>query len=265
MKHIIAVFMFFLILIAALIFNSASSSASDHGMVDNVKQIVVTAPDSLQLHGWLHQSAFEREAPLIVLLPMMAKTHDSYDPFIAALEKYLKDDPYTGMNPPHYLALDLRGHGLSQRSDTGLVKYDQMKVDDFAKVPGDVALMIENLMADDEIKVDSTEIYLIGASIGANSAALATEQINYAAKLVLLSPGDDYRGLKPTPAIEAFNGKTLIFASVDDRYAAQSSNNISLAKAERCKLELFAGHDHGTNIINNDPAAMTKLIEWLMR
>ncbi len=265
MKQIIAIFMFFIVLIAALIVNSASGSASDQGQIGEVEQVVITAPDSLELHSWLHKSSYEREAPLIVLLPMMAKTHDSYDQFISALNKYLENNPYAPMHPPHYLALDLRGHGMSQTNASEQIVYGDMTADDFAKVPADVALMIKSVVANKEIKIDLGEIYLIGASIGANSAAMVTELVDNIAKVVLLSPGDDYRGLKPTSALKAFGGKTLIFAAVEDRYSAQSSNNMALTKTERCKLELFGGHDHGTNIINNDPEAMSKLIEWLMR
>jgi len=264
-RKVVAVFLFLLVLIGALIFNSASSSASGSEIEKDPQRIKVKAADGLGLNGWLIPNSADSGAPLIVMLPMMGHDHTSYDQFIEAFMKRVADDSTQAILMPHLLSLDLRGHGKSTECDTGEVDYDQMRAGDFAHIPSDVDLMIKAVLAKEELKIDSGEICLIGASIGANGAVLTTEIVKNVAKLVLLSPGDDYRGLKPMEALKGFTGKTLIFASVDDTYSAQSANNMSLAKPSRCKLELFAGQDHGTNIIAENPEAMSEMIEWLLR
>ena len=82
-------------------------------------------------------------------------------------------------------------------------------------------------------------------------------------KVALLSPGEDYRGLKPAEALKKFKGRILIFACEDDKYSAASSRKLAAMNEEHCTLHIFRGPDHGTDIINHNPEAMRVLVDWL--
>jgi hypothetical protein len=104
---------------------------------------------------------------------------------------------------------------------------------------------------------------VVGASIGANTAIMITEQIPEIKKVVMLSPGQEYVGLKPEPALMAFEGDVAIYASMEDRYSYSSSKMMAKKKKDRCIFEEFYGDEHGTNIINNYPEAMKMMVDWL--
>ncbi len=231
------------------------------------EQTCITS-DGLLLHAWLGVSSGSNKPspgkhPLFLLLPMMGKSHDSYKSFINELSYFLQSDTLYQKQPlPYLLSFDLRGHGKSTSLNNNTISYRSMSHEDFAKMPQDVAEMTRQVIADTSLHIDTNNIVAIGASIGANTAIMLTRLLPGITKVVMLSPGIDYRGLRPAQALKAFTGRSLIFVSKRDTYSASSSQKLS-AVNRRCQLNVFDGKNHGTNIINNNSEAMNKLLRWL--
>ncbi|MCK4372729.1 MAG: hypothetical protein KAW61_06255, partial [candidate division Zixibacteria bacterium] len=115
-----------------------------------------------------------------------------------------------------------------------------------------------------QVGKDESGFFVIGASIGANTARMVSELLPSVSKVALLSPGEDYRGLQPAEALKKFKGDILIFACEDDKYSAASSRKLAAMNEEHCTLHIFEGSDHGTDIINNRRLeAMRILVDWL--
>ncbi|MBU0984576.1 MAG: alpha/beta hydrolase fold domain-containing protein [candidate division Zixibacteria bacterium] len=224
------------------------------------REVTLTAPDGLVLHGWLSGRPSEGPVPLIVALPMRGRTHTSYDQLTVELVGRCRRD---SLALPYLLKLDLRGHGKSVAGDSILVDYRDMSNDEYCKIPGDVAEMIRLVLADETLKIDTSRIAVVGASIGANSAVMVTEHFAPIHRVVMLSPGADYRGLAPSPALEKYAGKVLIYAGQQDQYSYQSSTALAAMDPERISLKVFGNGDHGTTIINNDKDAMTYMLDWI--
>lgn len=134
------------------------------------------------------------------------------------------------------LAIDLRGHGES----TG--NYQDYTDEDFKKMRQDIETSTKYLK---EKNPDAT-INIIGASIGANLAQ------NYAAenkhhKIVLLSPGLNYKGIELT--IKKTNSLTIV--SKEDTYSYESVKKIQekIPEQEYIYLE---NHGHGTNMLSEE-------------
>lgn len=156
---------------------------------------------------------------------------------------------------PNWQIFDLRGHGASV--DRGKVKldYQTMTESDFIKYPQDISGALKG----------KTGLTVIGASVGANTAAMLTEQMSGIDQLVLLSPGMNYRGLEPADAIMTFKGKILLVASSGDEYSYNSVREMASLNPDHCTLMIFEGDAHGTDIINDNPAAMRALVDWLLK
>lgn len=106
-----------------------------------------------------------------------------------------------------YLAIDLRGHGESQGE---WVNFDS---DDFKNMIYDVKI------AGKFLKERGVQIKgIVGANIGAN-LALKYAKLWDIDKLVLLSPGINYRGVVIINDMVNYTGDVLVIAAIDDSYS----------------------------------------------
>ncbi len=114
--------------------------------------------------------------------------------------------------------------------------------------------------ARDYLKKDS--IFIIGSSIGANLAlnyAMADESV---AGIVLLSPGEDYRGVKTFDAMKRYNRAVLIVASRDDVQSFGASKQLyNLSRGEK-EIKLYEDAGHGTNMFSK-PDLADSIIDWM--
>ena len=143
------------------------------------------------------------------------------------------------------LAIDLRGHGSS-----GL-NWEDFSEDDFKNMLLDVD-EAKNFLEYEGYK----EIYIVGASIGANLAVNSYDK-TFVKKVVLLSPGISYRNI----VFEEKNldSNVLIVSSKDDIKSYKFSRNLPKAKL----LEFDSG-GHGTDLLFNHPELNSKIFEFLI-
>lgn len=178
---------------------------------------------------------FEGKGPAVLLVHMLNNNKTSWAGFSEKLNK-------AGFST---MAIDLRGHGESERSWTTFGEQD------FKKMGNDL------IAASDYLKQQNVSLVaVIGASIGANLA------LNFALKqdvkaIVMLSPGLDYRGIK-TDIIKEVKQPVLILSSKGDTYSAQSSQALHQTHGT---LKLLEGDAHGTRLL--DDKLMEDIISWL--
>jgi len=250
-----------LIVVAAFLAAATSILGGELGPVTVEKTLILD--DSLELWSELTRGLNQERQPLMVLLPMMAHDRASFQPFIRALLQHAAQDTLRP-HVPAILNLDLRGHGRSVWKGRTAISFDSMSNEEFRKIPGDVAALVAHLSQDTTLTVDWNNITVIGASIGANSAALLTTQLTGIRRIVLLSPGLSYRGLEPEAALRAFTGKVLVYSSKGDEYSRDSSQKLAETTKTQVTLKWFGADQHGTDIINEDPAAMADLVTWIL-
>jgi pimeloyl-ACP methyl ester carboxylesterase len=258
MKRIVAVFIAVLLLIGILIVNAADKSIVK---IPDPQEYQITLTDGLILHTWMYPSIGTKPAPLMLLLPMMAHTHTSYEPFIDALYQRAHSD--STYRVPAIMSFDLRGHGLSTDAGKKKYSYDSMTKAEFTMIPVDIEQALAFILADSTHKLNGKDITVIGASIGANSAIMTTRLTAGITKVVMLSPGENYRDLAPGESVKQFEGPILVFAGAEDTYSAESSRKLAEFNPTHSRLMVFEGPDHGTDIINNSDKAMQSLVDWL--
>jgi pimeloyl-ACP methyl ester carboxylesterase len=186
---------------------------------------------------------------------MMGHTTDSYyllKDSLAAISRRIDSVHFT---LPTWRIFDLRGHGCSVRRGKSTLNYESMSDSEFAKYPTDIADALRG----------TTDLTIIGASIGANTAALLTTEMPSIKRIILLSPGLNYKGLEPADAIMTFKGEVLLVASSGDEYSYKSVREMASLNPDHCTLMIFDGDAHGTDIINDNPAAMRALIDWILK
>ncbi|MCK5125940.1 MAG: alpha/beta hydrolase [candidate division Zixibacteria bacterium] len=244
----------FILKSAGIIENSANASDDIH--------LTFETKDKLILHGWkteaVADSAGLTKPGLALLLPMMSKTHLSYEPF----REQLNEIGYTT------IVFDMRGHGLSVSRGEQTLSYSEMLPEEFVKMPADIESFFLDFKTNNPDTYNYNDVIVIGSSIGANTAGILLEK-SWLSRSVLLSPGKDYRSLIPgTVMISETNPPTkpvYIAAAVDDTYSAQSSQWLFENYSGLKVFKKYPGKDHGTNILLNVDKADVELLEWLKK
>jgi alpha-beta hydrolase superfamily lysophospholipase len=206
------------------------------------RPVSVPTPDGLVLSGSLYEAS-SRPAPAVVLVHMLGRSKEEWMPFAERLQS-------VGITA---LAIDLRGHGHSQGNATEL-----------PMMVGDVQAAIGWLSARPGTQV--TGIGMVGASLGANLAAMAAADLPLVRVVALLSPSLDYRGVRlDTSVMRKLDDRRLwLAASTEDPYALRTLRELVGDDTSR-EQHLSQVRAHGTALIAADQDLARGLVDWLQR
>ena len=182
-------------------------------------------------------------APVILLLHMLNSNRGAYDPLIPDL----RDAGYALLN------IDLRGHGASGGAR------------DWAAAINDVVTGWSGWLAEND-HISERGIAIIGGSIGANVALISCAEIEICRGAVALSPGLDYRGVKPESALVAglADRSALLVASQNDPSSAEAIRQMFLKAGGDVSARMYRGRAHGTRLFDSEYASVSRLIlGWL--
>ena len=156
-------------------------------LVSTKHKIEFVTRDKFILVGDLYLASQETNKPLIVLLHSFSLNAKTWTDMAESLR-------VKGYN---VLAMDLRGHGRSLYNENLKIKSRfYYKNDTWAKLPKDVIDSVKYVKANYP-KVNCDDLVLVGADIGAASAAIASMSFKKTPKkLVLISPMLEFKGLR---------------------------------------------------------------------
>jgi dienelactone hydrolase len=156
------------------------------------------------------------------------------------------------------LAIDLRGHGVSGPLPDGT------DLQQLLPMVADVKAARFYLASRRE--VTPNRIGIAGASIGADLAILVAAADPAVRSLVLLSPGIDYRGLRPDAAMKKYGDRpAMLVASQEDTYATGSARQLAASGPGIRDLRILNGAGHGPNILARQPDVIGALVDWFRR
>jgi len=223
-----------------------------------MQKVVLETKDGVKIVGDYYDLNQNKRG--VLLLHMMPANRKSWWDFALKLE----DSKF------QVLAIDLRGHGESEGGPDG---YQNFKDEEHQKSILDIQAGIEFFEALDILPQD---IALVGASIGANLALKYASENKDFKNIVLLSPGLNYRGIKPLEFINNLlpHQRIFIATSEDDimkngRKNSEEATEIfkSIPHYIEKKLIIYKSAGHGTNMfdnhLENEPDLCSEIINWL--
>ena len=218
---------------AALLLAPRMSSAAG-------RPVAFQAADGVPLAGMLYEAS-QRPAPAVVLVHMLGRSKDEWSPLAERLQG----------NGVTALAIDLRGHGHSAGNGAEL-----------PLMVGDVQAAIRWLSGRGPVR--PAALALVGASLGANLAALAAADEPAVRALALLSPSLDYRGLRLEAAlVRKLAGRAVwLAASTEDPYALRTVKDLTTENAS-FQQRLSTVRAQGTALLAADPDLSRALVDWL--
>ncbi len=200
---------------------------------------------------WYEPSS--RPAPAVILVHMLHRSRRDWDGFAHRLAG-------AGIGA---LAVDLRGHGESQRYPLADLQGTESHGDaGYAALVGDVRAARRYLAS----RPDVLRVGIAGASLGANLAVLAAATDGTVSSVAALSPSLDYRGLRIEPAIKKIAGRpVLLVASSDDAYATRSARELQKVGGPAREVIILDSAGHGTAMLSRDGSLAGMLVDWFRR
>ncbi|HZX20661.1 MAG TPA: alpha/beta fold hydrolase [archaeon] len=211
------------------------------GEVIQVEKVTFTTEDGFKISG----NFSKKEKDAVLMMHILNSNKSAYDHFA----QKLNDANYTT------LAIDLRGHGESLDQNGVKRRWDSFSDQDFRDMVID-AFAAKRFLEQNGFKLK----YVVGASIGANTALNFSAEEPSIKKIVLLSPGLEYKGITTQDSAKITGAEVLIVASDEDAYSFGSSKNLDtlIANSEFIGLR-NAGH--GTMMLSGNQLEK-QIIEW---
>jgi pimeloyl-ACP methyl ester carboxylesterase len=209
--------------------------------------IAFTTEDGYDLHGDFYTGSADK--PYLVLVHGMNEDRKAY----RTLARELHAKGYG------IVSYDSRGFGQSKVRNGVIVEVISQQ--DIQKGGLDIKAALGAL---ESRGLTSKGVILVGASVGANIAAVYAVNDTRVIDIVLLSPGDDYQGVEPLSAISKYSGGILFVAFKGDDLAYQSCN-MFYSNATKAKVKNFFYKDglyHGTgDLVASD--LRSKIVAWI--
>ncbi|HEY3384807.1 MAG TPA: alpha/beta fold hydrolase [Vicinamibacterales bacterium] len=189
-----------------------------------------------------------RPGPAVILLHMQTRSREDWN----AVASRLVDAGFV------VLTLDFRGHGASDPAPAGSGSQDATRLQlDVKAARAFLAARREAIPG---------RVGIAGASIGANVAALFAQNDLTVRSLVLLSPGLEYRGLRPEAAMLKYGTRpALLITSQEDNYSTNSARKLVTQGTGTRDLRVLNGAGHGTTMLVRQPDLVASLVDWFRR
>lgn len=165
------------------------------------------------------------------------------------------------------IAMDLRGHGKSIY--TGNFKktpWIYFKTKAYQKLPND-AIEILNQAQKQFKQTDLSNLAIVGADIGANTAVLVAKQLPKKPKtLVLISPTTSFKGLYiPIAMVEMGGVPVLSMVSKKDSYCLQEQQKLSKFAQGGFYAKNYPQGGMGMLMLKSNPSMAQDITKWIIR
>jgi pyridoxine 5-phosphate synthase len=207
------------------------------------RPVTLPSPDGVTIAGEFYEGS-SRSSPAVLLVHMLTRSRGEW----GTLPDRLRDLGLT------VLTIDLRGHGQSSGSAQDLPAMSQ-----------DVRAALRWLITRPNVRADA--IAVIGASLGASLALLASMDVPQVRAIGLLSPSLDYRGLRTDVSlIKRLGSRSLWMASsAEDPMALRTMRDFAAEPSGPREQHVSTVAAHGTVLLERDADVARTLVDWLRR
>lgn len=164
------------------------------------------------------------------------------------------------------LALDLRGHGRSVRnSDFKYKSKNTFTNEDWARLPFDIIDSID-YVAKNYPRINTDEIYIVGADIGANAAILAARAMRIKPKkMVLISPYSEIKGMNIVSVLPHLKDiPMMVMASRASSYSYAQADIISRLISAPMQFRVYSEGGSGLLLLKRNPISYQEILQYII-
>ena len=210
-----------------------------------VEDVDLKTSDGMNLKGTYYKGTTNKGA---ILLHMLNNDRSS----MAGFAQDLQDEGY------HVIAIDFRGHGESDGDWNDFSSNEFEDKNDFVDMEYDVEAAAAFLK-----KKATWPKTIIGASIGANIALRYGASTPEVEKVVLISPGLSYKGVRTNEASMRYQGQVLMIGSTEDTDYIDANEKLNNKFVGKHKTFEYIGKGHGTDLFKLESGLSARIIKWL--
>ncbi len=225
---------------------SACTLKGDLSMpTEKIREVTFVTEDKVAIAATYYEAVSEKG---VILIHMLGNNRQSWKEVAEILQK----------NEYQVLTIDLRGHGQSLQKNNQRISYVNFHEQDFLDMVKDIQAA-KNFLE----KQGISEITIIGASIGANLALITAAHDPDITRIVALSPGLNYKGIKPQEDSKKISVPVMLVAAEDDAYSAMSVRTLDMVIRAQKEVKIFPKADHGTRMIQQQPSLKGDILKFL--
>ncbi|MFN4182780.1 MAG: alpha/beta hydrolase [bacterium] len=229
------------------------------------QEFSVKTADGFVLRGKMYYPELlegEKFRKVLLLLHQWNKTQEEWENPYGVVSRFRREGFVV-------VTFDFRGHGKSTTKGEKRIGVRDLRPGDIALFPddaGEVMKYVEATLkgAEKEARILT---YVMGASIGANSALIYGAREKQVVALILLSPGKEYHGLGIMQAAKEYaqSGRPALWlAARDDEYSANTLQEIQkIIPAKGFRLEIYPSGGHGWALFGKYPDLTQQILNWM--
>lgn len=260
-----------LIVLAAAVMIPRAAGAQRVGGAPVIRPVQLWTEDGVRLTGDLYEPQ-QPSGAAVILHHSLGQDRSALRPLAERLARA----------HIHVVNMDVRGHGQSryrrtvQRGVTGgmqnaayaipldTVNYDQKNFQamDWAQLPVDVQ-QVQKFVREQR-RVKGGRIVLLGSSISANAALVAAIQ-SRPRGIVLLSPGENYRGIAIAVALEELGERPVFAVAAEGDAPAYRGAGLVADTGGGADVRFVRGRAHGERLLTSIPGLTDELMRWLLQ
>lgn len=210
-----------------------------------IEDVSLKATDGKSIKGTYYRGETNKG---IILLHMLNHDRSTWNNFATDLQ----DEGY------HVIAIDFRGHGESAGDWKDFSTSEFEDRNDFVEMEYDIEAAASFLKGK-----ASWPKTIIGASIGANIALRYAAVNPEVEKVVLISPGLNYKGVRTSEAAMRYQGEVLMVGSSDDDAYIEANEKLNNKFVGKHKTFEYMGSGHGTELFDTESGLSERIIGWL--
>lgn len=225
-----------------------------------IEMIEYESFDGFNIKGKLYIPKVKKgqKVPIVILLHSLGKDRNSWQ----NLPDLIKQNGYA------CLVLDQRGHGKSTYNKSLKKRtwyYFTRK--NYAKFPNDIIAAVNHIQNEFYKKIDTNQIMLVGADIGASASVIAASKLNKkrprVLSLVLISPTIKLKGLfLPIELVNYGKHPVLVFVSRTHKESLHDTYELKKYAQGDYKITAFYRGGIGALLFKEKPDIKYNIVEW---
>jgi len=211
------------------------------------RDITLTTDDGVAIRATVSSPEYSRPVPAVVLIHQGGSSRKEWVGIVPRLVErgYL------------VVAYDIRGHGESDAVDSIWSLFN-----DPDQAPRDLRAVLRFLASRPD--VDKERIAVVGASIGANLAAMASSEMNVATAVAISGKTSAVYNLAGKQALDMKSVFYIASAGDQGGKRAQWAQELYQRTGEPRRLEIVAqSNRHGVGVFDDSPATLAAMLSWL--
>jgi len=246
-----------------------------HGFSDTI----IITDDSLGINAHFYDSYSSSAVPLVISLNECNQIpRCAFEIVNAFADRFCWGKMTEIPNCPHFVEFDIQALSESTSGIKAMLNHvkkimnesELATLDEQGLIDLDVSLAIKNRLKPPQTRIDTSRIFILGVSKGANLAMKVASKFSLISKAVIVAPIIVGDGSELIEDVKTYDGKVLIITDKRDSTSGDFAKQLTSIDTVRIESKQFIPDEKAIHMIFNrhqqstNEESLNYLIDWLM-